>query len=284
MSNGGRGGNGKLAKVKLVIPYYVGDQGQRPLPSADPFWMCRSILVDGAPYGGQILQAGQSVELSLDAVNIGWVPATAVCVFFYARPTTNFTSQNTTIIASVNLPLEPGMVTPSPSVQWDVPEGLPRHICLLAMVTAPQDPAPAGYDAVADRHFGQQNLHLATASAGKSIRVGFIMANHRATPVRSRLEVTQLIGRYAALQHVVHKEAPLCSAEEINLTRARLESERYGDSLDIELGGAEMLDVELTALVPRDARPGSTIILQVAQYEERRYPPVGGLGVVIRVT
>jgi hypothetical protein len=50
----------------------------------------------------------------------------------------------------------------------------------------------------------------------------------------------------------------------------------------VEAGGT--LDLELTALVPAAAKPGSAIVLQLAQYEARQQRALGGIGVVVRVT
>jgi hypothetical protein len=295
MGNGGKGGTGNSSLSWLVIPYYSGDHGSRPLPSSDPFWACTSIKVDGSPYAGQLLQKNQTVELSLDAINYGTAAAPALCLFFWAVPTTSFTSANTNLIGQANLwqtsagqvsqSLSPDALAMStPPIPWTVPETVPAHICLVAMITTGGDPAPNIYNAAADRHFGQQNVQVMTAHPGQHVRVGFVMANGRATTGRFRLDVTHVLVNHHALRHLVAKDAVLRKAEQIKLRRIRSEASGNHHSLNVELGAGESLEVELSALVPLDSTPGSTIVLQLAQYQDRQHQPVGGLGVVVHVT
>jgi hypothetical protein len=282
-SDNGKGGNGNPPGTYLVIPYYSGDSGSRPLPSSYPFWMCNSILINGSPYGGQQLVPGQTVELSLNAINYGTLTAPALCLFFWANPTTNFTNASVNLIGSASLSLPRALLTTTTPIPWTIPQGTPAHICLLAEVTAPADPASGTYDAATDRHFGQQNVHLTTASPGGQIRVGFLMGNGKVTASRFRLEVTHVLVNRSALHHIVAKAAVLGKAEEINL-KIRSDARWSPQSPHVELAAGELLDVELNARVPRDAMAGSTIILQIAQYPENGHHPVGGLGVVVLVT
>jgi hypothetical protein len=279
-------GNGNQPSTYLVIPYYAGDTGSRPLPSADPVWMCTSILVNGAPYAGQHLMAGQTVELDLDAVNYGTLTAPTVCQFYYANPTTAFTTATVNVIGAASGALarnDPAELGP---VSWTIPEGLPEHICLLAEVTTPADapPLPLSYNAAADRHYGQQNIYVTSAAPGGQIRVPFVMANAAAAVGRFRLEVTHMLAHHRALRHVIARQAVLREAEHIELRQSRSKVKEDSRSLDVELVGDEARDVELSARVPRDATPGSTIVLQLAQYQHHRHHPVGGLGVVVHVT
>jgi hypothetical protein len=98
VKNGSNGNNGdrNLPGTHLVIPYYTGDQGARPLPAADPFWMCTSILIDEGPHAGQKLTSGQTASLSLDAVNRGDLTTPATCLFYWANPTIVFTGRRST--------------------------------------------------------------------------------------------------------------------------------------------------------------------------------------------
>jgi hypothetical protein len=286
MASDGKGGNGDQpsASTYLVIPYYSGDQGSRPLPSAEPFWMCNSIKINGTPYTGQQLPRKETVKLTLDAVNYGTMPAGATCLFFWANPTTNFTGASVTIIGQVPVLLARNTLTTTAPILWTVPDGTPQHICLLAKITAPGDLAPGDYDAAADRHFGQQNVHLTSLAPGGQIRVGFVMGNGRATTTRFRLEVTHVLVNHRALRHIVGANAVLRRAEEVNLMRTPSDAGQNLHSLYAELAVGELLEVELSARVSHDATPGSTIVLQLAQYQAQQHQPVGGLGVVVRVT
>lgn len=292
MGNNGNNGDGNSPGTYLVIPYYAGDEGAWPLPSADPFWMCSSILINGSPYAGQKLISGQTVNLSLDAINYGDLTTPATCVFFWASPTTVFT--NTTVkLANSQNPASPSSsngswarsttATPCPPIPWIVPEGIPEHICLLAMITSPSDLAPQTYDAAGDRHWGQQNIQVLSASPGGKIRIQFAVANGLATAGRFRVEVTSLVERHQALRHVVNERSPMRTAEKAGLRQTRSGAEFADKLLYVELAPGERRDLELEAHVPADAPSGSTIVLQVAQYDERQHSPMGGLGVVVHV-
>jgi hypothetical protein len=282
MPNGGKGGG----TVQLVIPYFSGDQGFRPLPSAYPYWMCHAIKIDGSPYAGQLFSPGQTVNLTVDVINIGTLTVTPVVLFFWAPPTTNFTFPPATLI---------GLVSPSPvlamnaltttsPVVWPIPAGTPEHICLIAEVTFPADPAPTDLDAIADRHFGQQNVYLLSAAPGAHIQVRFMMINNGATAARFRLEATHVLVNHHALHHIVGEHAILREAEGIELMPCRSDARRNRRGLHVDLAAGEQLEVEFNALVPRDATRGSSIIVELAQYGEDSHQPVGGLGVVVNVT
>jgi hypothetical protein len=284
MGSDGKGGNGNPPGTYLVIPYFSGDMGSRPLPSADPFWMCTSILINGSPYAGQQLMPGQNIQLSLDAINYGTLTAPALCLFFWANPTTAFTGATVQFIGQTSVSLARNALTLAGPVSWTVPTGTPEHICLLAEITSPGDSAPADYDAALDRHYGQQNVHVTSAAPGGQIRVGFLMANGRTAASRFRLEVTQLSASHRALRHIVARHAVSRQAEQIELRRTGSKAAGHRHGLEADLARGEALDVELSARVPADAAPGSVIVLQLAQYEHHRHQPVGGLGVVVKVT
>jgi hypothetical protein len=292
MSNG-INGDGNPPGTYLVIPYYSGDEGARPLPSTDPIWMCSSIRVNGTAYSGQKLTSGETVTLSLDAINYGELTAPATCVFFWANPTTVFTSDSISL-ANAQTPMLPSssngswarstsVATACPPISWVVPEGIPEHICLLAMITSPSDLAPLTYDAAGDRHWGQQNIQVISSSPGGMIRIRFSMANALAVAGRFRLEVTSLVERHQALRHVVAEKSPLRVAEKVRLREGRSDGKFMEKEIHIELGSGERRDMEVEAQVPADAVSGSTIVLQVAQYQEEGRRPMGGLGVVVKV-
>jgi hypothetical protein len=289
----GTNGEGNPPGTHLVIPYFTGDPGSRPLPSADPFWMCTSILINGSPYAGQKLTSGETVNLSLDAVNYGQLTTPATCVFFWADPTTVFTKTSVQLANAQNPALpsssngswarSTSAVTACPPIAWIVPEGIPEHICLLAMITSPSDLAPQTYDAAGDRHWGQQNIQVVSAPPGGMIRIQFSVANGLETAGRFRVEVTSLAEHHEALRHVVAEHSPLRAAEAVRLRERRSGVEFREKVIQVELGAGERRDVELEAKVPADAVSGSTIILQVAQFSEQGRRPMGGLGVVVRV-
>jgi hypothetical protein len=283
MSNGD-GKNGGKSGTWLVIPYYAGDMGARPLPSSIPFWTCSSIKINGSPYAGQPLTAGQTVNLTLDAINYGTMTTAAQCLFYWANPTTAFTYPNVQLLGQGVFPtgLARGALSTSQSTSVTVPEDTPEHICLLAEVTSSPDVAPQDYNAANDRHWGQQNIHVVDAVSGGQIRVVFTMANGSARPGRYRLEATSLTKRFESLSHLLAPGTALYEAEDIAF-RTLKGRDRNAEVLNVELRAREIVDVEFTAVVPSTARPGSAVVLQIAQYEEHRHRPVGGIGVVVHV-
>jgi hypothetical protein len=286
MGSNGKGGSSGPKNPVLVIPYYPNDGGHRPLASSSPFWKCDAIKLNGIPYAGELLEVGAQIEISVDVVNRGAQipPPLTTSLFYWANPTTNFTSSTCTFIgASAPAPLSTSQITPLAPVTWSVPAGTPKHICLLAEVTTVLDPAQQTYNAAADRHWGQQNVYVMTVSAGGEIRVGFDMANGGTTASRFHLEVTHILVNQRALRNIVPKDTVLGEAEEITLTRTLSKEVGGPHSLHAHLAANEVLSVELRALVPRDATPGSTIVLQVAQFEHQKNQAVGGLGIVVHV-
>ena len=109
------------------------------------------------------------------------------------------------------------------------------------------------------------------------------MANGKATAARFRLEVTHVPINHPVLRPVVAENAVLVHAEEIHLSRVLAEPEPIGHTLHADIAADELLELELNARVPLNATPGSTIVLQLAQYEENGQEPVGGLGVIVHV-
>jgi hypothetical protein len=285
MSNGTKngGGKGNPNGVVLVIPYYPGDMG-RPLPSAYPFWSCQSIRLGGSPYAGQILVPGQTVELTVEAVNYGGQTASAVCLLFWANPTTSFTNASVNFIGTAPVTLPAFAPETTNPISWTIPQGTPEHICLLAEITTPADPIqqPATYDAATDPHYAQQNLQVLTAAPGDQVRIGFVMGNIRAASTHYRLEVSHILANHRSLRHVLPQSTVLIKAHEIHL-KTPSQAKRQGQKLEVELARGENLEVELSALVPAHASRGSTIVLQAIQYEKLRYYPVGGLGAIIHV-
>ena len=255
----GKDGNKDQPGNYLVIPYYPGDPGNRPPPPAYPFWMCSSILVNGTPYAGQQLMVGQTVELDLNVINYGILPAPTLCLFFYAKPTTNFTVATSKIIGSTPVALSRNHLTTTPSpVSWKVPEGTPEHVCLPAMVTTPADPPPPGgnIDAAGDRHYGQQNVYVANAPPGGQISVPFDMANGAATTGRFRLEVTHVLVRHHALRHLIAGHSVFRKAEKIDLRPTSSKAQAGHHNINVELAAGEVVEVELNAFVPQEQRRG----------------------------
>lgn len=89
--------------------------------------------------------------------NSGALGANAIVRFYWADPTTGFTPGNLNAIQQVTLYVPAASKVESPQTPWEISSDVPSHACLLAEVSAPGDlsPAPATFDVVNDRHYGQ---------------------------------------------------------------------------------------------------------------------------------
>ena len=65
-----RKSDGEILPIKVVIPYYLGDKGARPLPSGIAEWFCPSLDISPLDPDGK-------VDVSVTVANFGTTTATA---------------------------------------------------------------------------------------------------------------------------------------------------------------------------------------------------------------
>jgi hypothetical protein len=279
----GRRGDDDQPGSYLVIPYYPGDTGSRPLPDSVAFWTCGAIKIDGASYTGQQLVPGETVNLTVDVVNYGTVTTPTLVRFFWADPTVGFTTATIMpgLIGQVTLPLARGTLTTTEPAPWTIPDGTPAHICLLAEVTAPTDPAPSSYAAVSDRHFAQQNIYLTLAAPGDAVTMGFTAGNGGPDPAHFRVSANSVTENLTGLAPILGVEPLLTKAGLVSLGPDSI-ADPGSATLSLNLDSGEVRAVELTVQVPRDARPGSRVMIQLAQWDDN-VNALAGLGVIIQV-
>src|SRR3954470_13983203 len=157
--------------TQLLIPYFNGDVGVRPLTTGQPAWMCPyGIHINGAPYSGTKLDPNLAMNMSVVVCNVGAVPMLATVSLYWADPGT-FTSPEW--ICDWLLPLGPSAKDiETPSYAWkpaDEPKTVPAHVCLLAAVTSTADPSSGSSNVVNDRHYAQQNLNLLIGTPGQKV-------------------------------------------------------------------------------------------------------------------
>jgi hypothetical protein len=267
----------------LVIPYYLGDTGGRPLPPSYAFWTCAAIKINGAPYHARPLAPGETVSLTVDVINYGLLTTPALVRLFWTDPTVAFTAASLApgLIGQLTLPLARGALTTTGPIAWTIPDGTPAHICLLAEVTSPGDPSAPGYAAASDRHFGQQNIYLTSAAPGAAVQVTFTAGNSGQATAHYRIAANSITENLTGLAPVLGVEPLLTRAGQVSLGPGSV-SGPGAATLEADLDAGELLEVELTAQVPPGARPGSTIVLQLAQYGgDQRL--LAGIGVLIQV-
>src|SRR6266403_4688527 len=70
----------------VVIPYFSGDDGTRPVdPQKATWWLCSSILINDVPYSGP-LDRSNPLKLSVRVANWGHYPATPLLVRLFWSP------------------------------------------------------------------------------------------------------------------------------------------------------------------------------------------------------
>lgn len=167
----------------LTIPYWSSpvsggsawDNGSdRPLPGSVISYLCDSI--HAGPY-----TPGDPLDVVVDVRNSGGGSGASVVtvVVYWADPTVGFAKPNFFAAASVAVPstrAAPG-ATSTTVMRATIPASAPPHVCLLAMVSHPQDPAGKAAAPVSDRHWAQRNLIAVAASAGAPALIPFVVAN-----------------------------------------------------------------------------------------------------------
>lgn len=163
----------------VLIPYFAGDYGTRPLPV--PYFTCPGLHVGGSSYAGTPLTPGSTLSLSAQVINYGHASAAEVA-FYWADPSTAFTKSALHLIGLTALYLPWKVLTETKPVSWKLKDEVPAHVCLLAEVTALGDPPTVPLNAAADRHYAQQNLQVLRVAPGTEAFASFFAANPGTEP------------------------------------------------------------------------------------------------------
>jgi hypothetical protein len=151
------------------------DDGTRPLPqnAATPvFYQCPGILIDGAPYAGQVLMPGTEYQLSAKVRNRGGLEGTATVRFYPSEPATGLNPARL-LPGSTPFIVPSGATLTSPAVTFIPAFDEPSHLCLFAEVTAPLDPPGGSGSPAKDRHYAQQNVQVQKVRRGQHLVIPF---------------------------------------------------------------------------------------------------------------
>lgn len=259
----------------LVIPYTNGDTGARPLPVGTPHWNSQSILLDGAPYTGALLDPGKPIQLSAIVANLGALAATATVRFYWAGPTTAFTAATMNFISSHVFTLPAHAELESPAKPF-VPSGAqPEHFCLFAEATTVLDTAPGTFDPAGDRHYAQQNLQRHAIAAGQQLTVPFVAVG---TPAGRDYEIS--------LQQVRDPSHALTIPSD-HLRLKDLETGESGNtSLHVALEPDQRRHLQADITIPANAPTGASALLALVQRTMGVEPArtTGAIGIEIHVT
>lgn len=268
----------------LFIPYWPpppissgADTGEhRPLPSGVVNYLCVGIETH-TPY-----LPGSDLTVTVRVGNGGGGNAASLALVrvWWAIPGTSFAGlEPSKKVGTELIPLPPRTEykTTAP-MTVRIPASAPGHICLIASVSHPLDPAGAAILPGVDRHWAQHNLCVATT---KPQPITFTVTNPfaEARPFQIRAEVAQEV-EMPYFAEVTRREVELCDAEFTLLddhgeraTGAGMVEHR----VELEPGELRELSVEV-ALSAQPSR-GHAAIFRIVQMEGEEV--VGGIAVAL---
>ncbi|MBN9099971.1 MULTISPECIES: hypothetical protein [unclassified Pseudonocardia] len=256
----------------LCIPYWTDpitdggswdDGSRRGLPAQVLSWACPSIHAgDYTP--------GRPLEVTVEVRNSGGgnAAAAATVVVYWADPTVGFAKP--TFFAAATVAAPPDRTTPATAttatMTATIPATAPAHVCLLAVVSHPQDRAGKAADPINDRHWAQRNLMAVAAAPGAPALPRFAVANPRTEPATFQLRAGAVDERRA-------RAAAQATGLELADTGFRvriLDADGAGvagpgtvAATAVDLEGLERRDFQLLAEVDGDLAAGTAVVLEV---------------------
>jgi hypothetical protein len=284
----------------MVIPYFTGDRGrdgiERPLsqPSNPPVvpYLCSAIAVmTGGIPGPAVFMPGEDLEVAVTVANYGGgtMNAAANVAVFWSDPTTGFTKPTLLGQTPVIVPTKGGMET-TPIIKGKIPVLVPKHICLLARVTAPGDYiTKTTIEPANDRHWAQLNLNAITVAADQTFQFTFWAGN----PFK-KTEVFELVAR-PVNEHTVHIFAKQLGIQptiidnlDIQLAAIRsdylrADQERNSARITLELKPNSRQPIHLIGKVPGRIEKESFTLVEVLQnIRGDNEAIIGSIGIIVK--
>jgi hypothetical protein len=262
------------ARPFLVIPYWTpGDTGvNRPVPNTVTWYLCAGIRTS-------TYQPGEVLEVAVDVRNTGGsnAPSLAQVTVWWSDPTLGFVIKPQNLVGFRQLAVAPrGGSATTALMAWQVPADAPHHICLLARVSHPLDPAPPVPDPVNDRHWAQRNLSVIKAPAGGPALVPFVIANPLADEAGFQIRIAPVLNpALLAEADGVTGEAYTDFVALLSVDGAAGEGE-LGFGVDLQPNEERGFTAEIS--VP-DLPEGTFAAFEISQSRDERV--IGGLGVVL---
>jgi len=208
--------------------------------------------------------------MSLVIKNGGALAALTTARLYYADPTTTFTA---TVLAhrmifQQTLYIGAGAQQETPAAVWTPDNTTPFHVCLLAEVgSIPLDPSTGTYDAVSDRHYGQQNINVLMVQPGQKKSFSFRVANGG----RETEQFTVLVRSVG--EEALHHLEKLYNSEAVSLRPTALSVQvvepglrrQSRQELKLQLKPGETRLCQLMLDVPRDLNAHQFIAIEVEQ-------------------
>jgi hypothetical protein len=286
----------------LLIPYWnpgdraptdPGDRGDvRPLPSDVVQYLCQGITT-GAPY-----QPGQPITVYVDVRNWGGGVAGSVAIVrvWWEFPATSFVAMTASHLIGVSPVVIPprGETNKSGAITYSFPSMPPPHICLVACVDNPADPAPRKTDPQhslsplpgLERHWAQHNLTYVAPDPGGVINFPFIVGNPFAQESEFTVEVQPFV------QERLDRLVRAIRAEPVEIeTRFELSDVRHLRDLRSDwqprypysavLATGTRTSVNLRIQLSRAPSKGQFAAFEIVQRRRGEDFPVGGIALIV---
>lgn len=294
MNGDGEGRDGREGppdtRPYLCLPYWSAplapggswDTGRdRPLPGGVVYYLCDAI--HAGPY-----VPGQPLDVTVDVRNSGGgnSAALATVVVYWAVPTAGFGKPRffaATVVAVPPTRTTPGF-TSTPRMTAVIPADAPAHICLLVVVSHPQDRAGTGFDPVGDRHWAQRNLQAAVVAPGAPALLRFMVGNPF---VRERSFVLAVgpADRRRAMRVAREVGTELADAS-VNVRLLDQDGAEVGEGgkqalTSLGLGPREEHAFQVLIEVGSDLPRGQSVVLEALLLDESAERVAGALGIVL---
>jgi hypothetical protein len=261
------------ARPFLTIPYWSGDTGEsRPVPGTIPWYLCTGIRTS-------TYQPGQVLEVTVEVRNNGGsnAPSLAQVTVWWSDPALGFVIRPENLIGFRQVAVDPrGGGATTALMARHIPDDAPSHICLIARVSHPLDPAPPVPDPVNDRHWSQRNLSVVQAPVGVPVAVPFVIANPFPDAAAFRIRIAPVAD--PSLLAGVDGVSGEAFTDFIALMTAEGRVGERSLEFDVELGPGDERHLEATIDVP-DLQPNTFAAFEISQAVDERV--FGGLGVVL---
>jgi hypothetical protein len=262
----------------LTIPYGPADTGEvRPLPGSFTWWLCGGIRTS-------TYQPGEVLEVVVDVRNSGGANSASLAqvTVWWSDPALGFVivPENLIGFRQVAVPPRGGTATTA-TMSRRMPPDAPNHICLIARISHPLDPAAQTPDPVNDRHWAQRNLSVVTTPGGAPAVVTFTAANPTMDAADWLLRIAPVrdAGRFVGLDQVVGE--PQDDVFAVMRVDGEVGEGVLEFSIALEPGERRTFDAELEV---QGLEPGRFAVFEVSQSQPEREQVFGGIGVVVVAT
>jgi hypothetical protein len=197
----------------LVVRYTAADQGWRPIPASDPFWISPDIWVESSDPNGNAV-AGEPNFVHARVLNLGKAPALPTRLdFYWGNPALGLGAGQMNLIGTEWVMVDAHAVeTVRCQTPWIPVVENGGHECVIVNCSSPiLDPIVQPFQPTLDRHVGQRNLAVLQAGQNQVVHFGVNVNNF--FPVPARIAVG------ARIEHAVAAGAASAMTERERVTR-----------------------------------------------------------------